>query len=215
MADRQWFGNSKLLILLLLVLAVGIGILFLLSSMKNGNTSPISPLAVEEELNYLDGEGEIEWYENFYVWNPKAQYTSYPFLTGTVAVSWDEPLLNIQPLAIPSTEITITPVMTIELILSSTIKADVYSQILTYTNISQKSPGTGLILQPIWEWWENEPGIYNEYIRGQIDIGSQVLPMYFVRDGEVITPTGYFHLYREDLIVPELTYLPIVMKRAK
>jgi hypothetical protein len=88
--------------------------------------------------------------------------------------------------------------------------------VFTYTTLPVSyDPQTGLAFKPVWIWIDKEPSTYNEYIRIAWYVNGETFPVYFVRDGQVITPTKLYIFYREALVIPRLIYLPIVAKDAK
>lgn len=197
----------------LIIMAIAVVWLFAARDQPPGTSpiaTPASPLmaqAVGEEFDNLDGEGEIKWYDNLYTWNPRAQVTSYPFITGTVAIHWDDADVGIDPVAVPYS-ITATNLV-VELELRGT---ETYTQVLDTGIMGELEPGTGSFTSLIWVWIDVGPGVYDEYIKGHWEAGDEIIPLSLVIDGQVVEPVTNFALYREGLTIPHMVYLPVVMK---
>ena len=214
MGDRKQANHYTLLRIIVLILLLAIAIcIFVLVHSTNEPSSQVSPLAVQtidEQFNNLDGEGEIKWYDDFFTWNPRVQSTSYPFITGTVYLHWDDIDTGIGPATVP------VPYTDTHLIIELELRGtQVYTQKLEPELHGQTSPGVGVFDGVTWIWIDVESGTYNEYIKGYWIAGDEIIPLQLVRGGTVIQPVTGFVLYREDLTIPQITYLPIVMKDAR
>lgn len=208
MGNQKRTGSNELLgifvfISILIVILIGVG-----RFIVDWPISPISPLrlqAVEEKFDNLNGEGEIKWYENFFTWNPLSQAGSYPFITGTITIHWQDIEVGIMPVAVPYT----TTQLIVELELRGT---KTYTQNVTSRLQGALQPDSGVFDTLIWIWIDIEPGEYDEYIKAYWQAGNERIPVQLVRDGQVVQPITNFVLYRENLIIPQLIYLPVVMK---
>jgi hypothetical protein len=212
MGNRQWLNRNQFLILVLSVVVIMLLIVgVIIYSNEQYDVLPISPIsplksqAIEEEFDNLDGNGEIKWYDGFYTWNPTVQATSYPFITGTITINWEDVDTNLMPVSVPYTMANLV----IELELRGT---KTYTQKMTTEFVLSSVPGVGQFDIQMWEWWA-EPGTYNEYILSYWQIDDEKIYIHLVEGGQIVGPSTNFKLFREDLIIPQLYYLPIVMKK--
>lgn len=210
MGNKKWTNRHSFLIGLMValavaIIAVGVGN-FLLSPVEV--ISPLTAQVAGEEFDNLDGVGEIKWYDGFFTWNPRAQVTSYPFITGTYYIHWADEDTGLSP---ASTPYTITQLI-VDLELRGT---ETYTQQLRGEIHGQPEPGTGLFDTFVWVWGldkDIKPGIYDEYIKVYWLAGDEIIPVKWVRDGQIVEPVTNFVKYRENLVIPHMTYLPIVGK---
>jgi len=206
MGIKEWFNKQKFLILVILIIVfiIMIGVGFFESAIIP-QASSLKSQVVNEEFDNLDGEGEIKWYDGFFTWNPTAQVTGYPFITGSVTIRWDDFDTGLMAVSVPYT----TTKLVVELELRGT---KTYTQILTSDLPGASQPQTGIFDKLIWVWIDVEPGDYDEHIKGYWSVKEERIPLQFVRNGEIVQPVTNFVLYRGGLTIPQLLYLPVVMK---
>jgi hypothetical protein len=195
-----------------MALAVGVAVLGSLLYSGQKPSSPLSPLksqAVQEEFDNLDGEGEIKWYEYFFTWNPRAQVTSYPFITRTIAIDWRDEQTQV--------EIEVLPDVTAHLVVELELRGDgIYTQTINTEMAAPNEPGEGTFYNPTWVWINIPPGNYEEWIRAywQVSDGSRVY-LQMVEDGAVIAPDARGFVLNREVAIPTVIYLPMVMRRAE
>lgn len=214
--SRQRLNRNQLLILVLLcvaILAISLRLVAKIPEMISPISPPNSPIKAQsienDDLKSL--AGTIDNYQDFFIWNPKAANVSYPFISGTLAINWEDFDTGLTPVAIPYTT---TTHLVIELELRGT---ETFTQEIDYSDLNDllaSSDRTGNFYNPIWAWIDVPAGQYDEWIRAYWMVGNtdEVIYIHLVEGGQVITPSSGFKLYRNGLTIPELMYLPVVMK---
>jgi hypothetical protein len=168
--------------------------------------TPVSPIKVQAAENFdnLDGKGEIKWYDGFFTWNPRAQATSYPFISGTIQIDWQE--IEVVPNA--------TAYLVVELELRN--ESNVYTQTLdTEVYYAPTEPGDGVFYHPLWIWINVTPGVYDEYIQAYWQVSDSTrIPIRLWDDG-IIEPDEDGFTWHREVEIPVVIYLPVIMKRAQ
>lgn len=209
MVEKRWINKNRILIILLVALAIGLVVVAGLLSSGNESTSPVSPLsplamqAVEDDALLLPSDiVEMDWYENFIVWNTQASLISYPFITGTVSIDWQE--IEAKPIGG-------------HLVLELELRGiEVHTKTVHTTITAPMQPGIENFRNIIWTWIDVTPGIYSEYIQAYWELEDGTKLQIQLWDGGIIEPEeDGFTLYRQDIEIPFLYYFPTIMKRGQ
>lgn len=210
MGNRARLDRNQILILSLMVIGVVIIVVGSLFFSDRESSSPISPLksqAIPEEFDNLDGE--IKWYESFFTWNPRAKSISYPFITGTIAIDWQDEQTQVEIKALPD--------VTANLVIELELRGDrIYTQTIDTGMLAPNEPGVDIFYNPTWVWIGKETGNYEEWIRAywQVSDGSKIY-LRVVEDGVVIVPDAKRFALNREVTIPTVIYLPMVMRRTE